>query len=265
MVARAPWSPSDPGGARRAGRRASERPGAPARLGGRGIRVMRYESSITSLSWIPSEAVTGGHQAGLRRRSRPLRPAAARGDRGHRGAPRRRSLPVRQRPRAWIEVGAAGEITDAGYGRRRPDRLHHRPAAGLRTFEAVGLPDLQRATRSKDGSAGSCRPWRPHRAAGAAAGASRPVHPVAGAAGVDDPGADDPRRREGRGRADRGEPLPRHWVYDADGQLSHKSGLADFKDWSGKSFGGTARGATRTQRRWSPRSRRRWSARSPGS
>ncbi len=31
--------------------------------------------------------------------------------------------------------------------------------------------------------------------------------------------------------------FPRHWVYDADGQLSHKSGLTDFADWSAKSFG----------------------------
>ena len=31
--------------------------------------------------------------------------------------------------------------------------------------------------------------------------------------------------------------FPRHWVYDADGQLSHKSGLTDFRDWYRKSFG----------------------------
>jgi hypothetical protein len=32
-------------------------------------------------------------------------------------------------------------------------------------------------------------------------------------------------------------PFPRHWVYDGDGQLSHKSGLTDFRDWYRKSFG----------------------------
>jgi hypothetical protein len=31
--------------------------------------------------------------------------------------------------------------------------------------------------------------------------------------------------------------FPRHWVYDDTGSLSHKSGLADFKDWYRKSFG----------------------------
>jgi hypothetical protein len=32
-------------------------------------------------------------------------------------------------------------------------------------------------------------------------------------------------------------PFPRHWVYDAKGALSHKSGLTDFRDWYRKSFG----------------------------
>ena len=31
--------------------------------------------------------------------------------------------------------------------------------------------------------------------------------------------------------------FPRHWVYDDGGRLTHKSGLADFKDWYRKSFG----------------------------
>jgi len=31
--------------------------------------------------------------------------------------------------------------------------------------------------------------------------------------------------------------FPRHWVYDTDGQLSHKSGMTDFRDWYRRSFG----------------------------
>jgi hypothetical protein len=31
--------------------------------------------------------------------------------------------------------------------------------------------------------------------------------------------------------------FPRHWVYDRDGRLSHKSGLTDFRDWYRTSFG----------------------------
>ena len=31
--------------------------------------------------------------------------------------------------------------------------------------------------------------------------------------------------------------FPRHWVYSADGRLTHKSGLTDYASWFGKSFG----------------------------
>ena len=31
--------------------------------------------------------------------------------------------------------------------------------------------------------------------------------------------------------------FPRHWVYDTDGALAHKSGLADFAEWARTSFG----------------------------
>ena len=32
-------------------------------------------------------------------------------------------------------------------------------------------------------------------------------------------------------------PFPRHWIYDPNGVLSHKSGLTDFADWYRRSFG----------------------------
>ena len=55
-------------------------------------------------------------------------------------------------------------------------------------------------------------------------------------------------------------PFPRHWIYDAEGELSHKSG-PDRLHATGTASrsAGTPRGATRTPRRWSPRWRRRWS------
>ena len=55
---------------------------------------------------------------------------------------------------------------------------------------------------------------------------------------MDDAVADDPRRRHAsRARSTGASRFPRHWVYDDSGRLSHKSGLADFKDWYRKSFG----------------------------
>jgi len=32
-------------------------------------------------------------------------------------------------------------------------------------------------------------------------------------------------------------PFPRHWIYDSDGSLAAKSGLIDYKDWAGTAFG----------------------------
>ena len=86
---------------------------------------------------------------------------------------------------------------------------------------------------------GAVRPdrRRPHRRPGAPAGAPAAVRAVAGAAGVDDAGAHPPRRRPGRVSSRRGEPFPRHWVYDADGTLAAKTGLTDFKDWCATAFG----------------------------
>ena len=31
--------------------------------------------------------------------------------------------------------------------------------------------------------------------------------------------------------------FPRHWIYDADGRLTHKSGLTGYADWVRVSFG----------------------------
>ena len=52
--------------------------------------------------------------------------------------------------------------------------------------------------------------------------------------------------------------FPAHWVYDGDGQLTRKSGLADFRDWYRKSFGRYSHGEMRTPRRLSWRSKQHW-------
>ena len=106
-----------------------------------------------------------------------------------------------------------------------------------KTFEAVGLPDLQREPERNGLGALHPDDRRPHRRPGAAPCAPPAVHPVAGPARMDNPLADAPRRRARRAEMIGASRFPRHWVYDAAGELSHKSGLADFKDWYRKSFG----------------------------
>jgi hypothetical protein len=200
---------------------------------------MRYESSVTSLSWIPSEAVEGGTRvafdAGFTHYDDP--PPGELGDIEElRVADRFRFANVL---RAWIDVDGSGQITDCGYGGGglmgstmvRLGALHYR-------FQAVQLPDLQRDPERGDG-------W------------VRFVQTTGGRTGLPAP-----RRVRRRPYLQWQAPLvwttlsltlhadrtsefemtgatrfPRHWIYDASGQLSRKSGLTDFRDWYRRSFG----------------------------
>jgi hypothetical protein len=200
---------------------------------------MRYESRVTSLSWIPSEAVTGGARVafdtGVTHYDDP--PPGELGDIEElRVADRFRFANVL---RAWIDVDGSGRITGSGYGGGgligsttvRLGGLQHR-------FQAVQLPDLQHDPERGDG-------W------------VRFVQTVGGRTGL--PAPRRVRRRpfvqwqaplvwttlsltlHADGRAEfamtGASRFPRHWVYDGDGQLSHKSGLTDYRDWYRKSFG----------------------------
>jgi Cyclic nucleotide-binding domain len=200
---------------------------------------MRHQSSITSLSWIPSEAVEGStrvaFETGLAHYDPPP-PETFTDLEELRAADRFRFANVLQ---AWVEVDGAGRIKDYGYaggGLMGATTVKLGPLT--RTFEAVGLPDIQR---------------KPARGADSV----RFVQTTGGRTGV--PAPRRVRRRpfvqwqaplvwttlsltihaDGRaeGTLEGASRFPRHWVYDHRGALSHKSGLADFKDWYRKSFG----------------------------
>ena len=200
---------------------------------------MRHQSSITSLSWIPSEAVEGSTRvafdAGLAHYDPP--PPETLGDIEElRAGDRFRFANILS---AWIEVDGAGAITGFGQdggGLMGSTTVKLGPVA--RTFEAVALPDLSPAPERGEGSV-------------------RFAQTTGGRTGV--PAPRRVRRRpfvqwqaplvwttlsltlhaDGRaeGTMEGASRFPRHWVYDAEGHLSHKSGLADFKDWYRKSFG----------------------------
>jgi hypothetical protein len=202
---------------------------------------MRYEGGVISLTWIPSEAVTGGARAvfdaGFTHYDKP--PPDELGDiEALRGADRFRFANVL---RAWVDTDGTGRITGFGYGGDsrgvmgsttiRLGRLQHR-------FQGIQLPDLQRDPERGEG-------W------------VRFVQTVGGRTGL--PAPRRVRRRpfvqwqaptvwttlsltlHGDGQSDFGmtgaSRFPRHWVYNGDGQLTRKSGLADFRDWYRKSFG----------------------------
>ncbi len=199
----------------------------------------RYEGAVTSLSWIPSEAIEGAQRiafdSGITHYDPPP-PSEGLNLEELRVADRFRFA---NELRAWIEVDGSGHVTDCGYEGGglmgsttvRLGGLHHK-------FEAVQLPDLRRDPEFGDG-------W------------VRFVQTTGGRTGL--PAPRRVRRRpyiqwqaplvwttlsltlhvDGRTESavTGASRFPRHWIYDQGGNLSHKSGLTDFKDWYRLSFG----------------------------
>jgi len=200
---------------------------------------MRYESTVTSLSWIPSEAVTGATRAafdsGFTHYDDPP-PAEFGTVEELRAADRFRFANVL---RAWIDVDASGRITGGGYDGGGLMGVTLLRLAGLsHTFQAVALPDIQRPPERGES-------WM------------RFVQTTGGRTAVPMPR---PVRRRpfvqwqsplvwttlsltlhADGRAEYeltgASRFPRHWIYDASSRLAHKSGLTDYGNWTRESFG----------------------------
>jgi cyclic nucleotide-binding protein len=200
---------------------------------------MRYESSVTSLSWIPSEAVTGvsraAFESGFTHYDDP--PPGELDDLDElQKADRFRFANLL---RAWIEVDDDGRITGGGYSGGGLMGATTLRLAGVRhTFQAVSLPDIQRAPEM-------------------GAGWMRFVQTTGGRTAI--PAPRPVRRRpfiqwqaplvwttlsltlHADGRAEYAvtgaSRFPRHWIYGADSKLGHKSGLTDYANWARVSFG----------------------------
>ena len=203
------------------------------------MSLMRYESCGTSLSWIPSDAVTGGTRvafdAGFTHYDEP--PPGELGDiEALRAADRFRFGNVL---RAWIEVDGSGQITGSGHaGEGLMGATTVRLGALSYRFQAVQLPVLQhdpehgagwiRFSQTVGGRTGLPAPRRVRR---------RPFvqwqAPLVWTTLSLTLHADGTAEAAMTGAS----PFPRHWVYDASGALSHKSGLTDFGDWYRTSFG----------------------------
>ena len=233
------------GGSRSSRGSASTTVGMPAgALSGSACEVhdttMRIERAVTSLSWIPSEAVGGAmkmsFELGLTHYDQPP-PERLDDLEALRAADRFRFA---NQLRAWIEVDDDGTITDAGYSggllMGSTTLLAGRKLA--RTFQAFGMPVLQ-AEPEISGDR---------------------VHFVQTAGGR--PGMPSPRRvnhppfvqwkgplvwstlaltihTDGEADIDvvSASPFPRHWVYGTDGELALKSGTTDFDHWYHHAFG----------------------------
>ena len=200
---------------------------------------MRTESSVTSLSWIPSEAVRGGTRlafdAGFTHYDEPP-PDVIADIEELRKADRFRFANLLA---AWAEWDANGTVTDCGYsGGGLMGSTTVAVGALNHEFEAVALPVIQ---QPPDVTAGRVRFVQ---TAGGRTGLPAPRRvrrkpfiqwqaPLVWATLALTLHADRPPEFEVIGASR----FPRHWFYDADGRLAAKSGLTDFKDWYRKSFG----------------------------
>ena len=200
---------------------------------------MRHRGSITSVSWIPSEAIEGSQRlafdAGMAHYDKPL-PEKIEDLEALRDEDRFRFANVLS---AWAEFEDSGKVLDCGYdggGMMGATTVKVGPVA--RTFEAIGLPDIAKSPQRTKGSVTF-------------------VQTTGGRTGV--PAPRRVRRKPfiqwqaplvwttlsltisadggARGQMIGASRFPRHWLYDDSLQLTHKSGMADFKDWYRRSFG----------------------------
>jgi len=199
---------------------------------------MRIESSVTSLSWIPSEAVTGLNKAvfgsGFTHYDDPP-PDVIRDLEALREADRFRFA---NHLVGWIEFDGQ-RITDAGYGGGCLMGATTVAVGGKQaSFAAVAFDDIQRDIELTDTSAKFIQTVGGHTAVPAPRRVSKPPFVKFEAPTVWSTlsltiHADGTSEFELLGAST----FPRHWVYDASGKLAAKAGLADFKDWWRNAFG----------------------------
>ena len=200
--------------------------------------VTRFESSVTAVSWIPSEAISGPSKVpfelGVTHYDQPPP------DRLDDLEELRRTDRFREANelRAFIEV-EDGRIVNAGHlGQGHIGATTVRVGPAAVRFPAVHLPDIQPAPVI-DGSS------------------ARFVQTVGGRMGLPTPrpvphkpfvqfwpsiawttlaltiNADGTSSHELVGAS----PFPRHWIYDDEGRLVEKSGTIDFAKWFNHAFG----------------------------
>jgi hypothetical protein len=200
---------------------------------------MRYESRVTSISWIPSEAVTGAPRlafdAGIGHYDEPP-PGELADLAALQAADRFRFANDLQ---AWIDVSEDGQIADCGYagGGLIGSSLVQLGSLKYR-FQAVKLADIQREPERGDG-------WvRFSQTVGGRTGAPIPRRtsqkpfvqwqaPLVWTTLTLTLRADGSSEYAMSGAS----PFPRHWIYADDGQLASKSGLTNWKDWTAREAG----------------------------
>lgn len=199
---------------------------------------MRHSARVTSISWIPSEAIPGVNKAaftiGFTHYDEPppdhIDELAALRD-----ADRFRFANSLE---AWIEVRDGG-IVDAGYsGGILMGSTSVRLVGRESTFAAVAFPDIRKEPEIDGGSARFVQSVGGHTALPLPRHVARPPFvkyeaPTVWTTLALTIGIDGAVGHELVGAS----PFPRHWIYDQHDELVAKAGVADFKDWIRHAFG----------------------------
>ena len=200
---------------------------------------MRIESSVTAISWIPSEAVEGlpkiPFTMGVAHYDDPPPDVLDDLDALHEADAFREANELR----AFIEVDDDGKITDYGHlgqGRIGVTRMKLGPREV--SVAAVALPTIQGEPEVGDGwvrfkqtAGGRTGMPAPRRVRG------KPFFQINSAIAWTTLAltikADGSSEHELTGAS----PFPRHWIYDKDGKLVEKSWMIDFDQWYRESYG----------------------------
>lgn len=203
--------------------------------------MTRHDARITTVSWIPSEAVTGGSKAIFATVAHYDDPPPDRID----GATTADQLATLEQWRAedrfrfvnqlaaWVDVDDAGTIVDAGYdGTSMIGATTLGPGGRGVTFQAVPLPVLQAEPEIGPGSVRFVQSFGGRTGVPGPRRVNRPPFvqfwaPLVWTTLSLTIGADGTVQSELTGCS----PFPRHWVYDPSGALVAKSGTTDFKEW----------------------------------
>ena len=204
--------------------------------------MSRIESSITSVSWIPRDAVEGiqrlSFRLGLGRYDPPPPDTLDDLDALFAGDTIRFANVLR----AWIDV-RQGRIVASGFaddstGRVGRTQVRVAPTGVTLAFPAIPFPVLRRGPEAGDG-------WvRFEQTAGGRPGMPLPRHvrrkpfvqisgPIVWTTLSLTLRADGSASAEMTGASS----FPRHWVYDDDGRLASKSGVIDYEKWYFGAFG----------------------------
>ena len=199
---------------------------------------MRVESSVTALTWIPSEAIEGmpklPFELGVAHYDDPLPDRIDNLDKLHEADAFREANELR----AWIEV-EDGKITDYGNeGRGLIGVTRLKVGPKTIAFPAVKFPLIQpepdvgegwvRFVQTAGGRMGLPAPRRVR---------GKPYFQIASASAWTTLQLIIYADGQAKGSLIGASPFPRHFVYDADGRLAEKSGTIDFEKWYREAYG----------------------------